>query len=212
MQSVVFKEEQGSFLVGMLAAMASKTGKVGFVGGMDIPLIHKFGCGYQQGVKYASAKTGVMQNMIGTTAAAWTDPVKGGELAKSQMDQGADVVYAAAGGLRDGRAARRGGCRQVRGRRRLRPERALPRPCADLDAETRRCRVDKTFTDAKNGTWKAGVQVLGLKEDGVGYALDQFNKPLLTPAMLKAVDDAKADIISGKVAVHDYMADSKCPE
>ena len=211
-QSVVFKEEQGSFLVGILAAMASKTGKVGFVGGMDIPLIHKFGCGYQQGVKYASAKTDVIANMIGTTPAAWTDPVKGGELAKSQMDQGADVVYAAAGAsgsgvLRAAADASKFGIGVDSDQDGLYPGHVLTSMLKHVDVA-----VDKTFTDAKNGTWKAGVQVLGLKEDGVGFAVDQFNKPLLTPAMLKAADDAKADIISGKIMVHDYMADSKCPD
>ena len=98
MQSIVFKEHEGSFLVGLLAAQASKTGKVGFVGGMDIPLIRKFACGYVQGVKYAKKDAEVFQNMTGTTGAAWNDPVKGGELAKSQIDRGADVIYHAAGG------------------------------------------------------------------------------------------------------------------
>ena len=97
-QSVVFKEHEGSFLVGMAAAMASETGKVGFVGGMDIPLIRNFAHGYQQGVKHVSPDAEVFVNMTGTTPAAWNDPAKGAELAQSQFDRGADVVYAAAGG------------------------------------------------------------------------------------------------------------------
>jgi basic membrane protein A len=97
-QSVVFKEQEGSFLVGAMAAMASKTGKVGFVGGMDIPLIRKFQCGYEQGAKYANPKAEVFANMTGTTGAAWNDPARGGELAKAQFAKGADVVFAAAGG------------------------------------------------------------------------------------------------------------------
>src|SRR5688500_14925183 len=97
-QSVVFKEHEGSFLVGLLAAQASKTNKVGFVGGMDIPLIRKFACGYVQGVKHAKKDAEVFQNMTGTTGAAWNDPVKGGELAKSQIDRGDDVVYHEDGG------------------------------------------------------------------------------------------------------------------
>jgi len=96
-RSVVYKEEEGSYLVGVAAAMASKTGKVGFVGGMDIPLIRKFGCGYEQGARAANPKIEVFQNMTGTTGAAWNDPVRGGELTKNQIDQGADVIYAAAG-------------------------------------------------------------------------------------------------------------------
>ncbi len=102
-QSMVFKAEEGSFLVGVIANETSKTGKVGFVGGMDIPLISAFECGYAQGVKYDSGgKTDVIANMTGTTPAAWNDPVKGGELAKSQMDRGADIVYAAAGATGQG--------------------------------------------------------------------------------------------------------------
>ena len=97
-QSIIFKEHEGSFLVGMVAALASKTGKVGFVGGMDIPLIRNFAHGYQQGVKHVNPEAEVFENMTGTTPAAWNDPTKGGELAKSQFDRGADVVYAAAGG------------------------------------------------------------------------------------------------------------------
>src|SRR5690606_31580728 len=96
--SVVFKEHEGSFLVGMAAAMASQTGKVGFVGGMDIPLIRNFAHGYEQGVHHVDPDAEVFVNMTGTTPAAWNDPAKGAELAQSQFDRGADVVYAAAGG------------------------------------------------------------------------------------------------------------------
>src|SRR5210317_2080688 len=97
-QSVVFKEEEGSFLVGLLAAMKSETGTVSFVGGMDIPLIRKFACGYAQGAKYANPDVTVISNMTGTTPSAWNDPAKGTELAVSQFDRGSDVVFAAAGG------------------------------------------------------------------------------------------------------------------
>ena len=110
-QSVVFKEQEGSFLVGLLAAMASETGVVGFVGGMDIPLIRRFACGYEQGAKHASAAIDVVQNMTGTTPSAWNDPGRGSELAKGQFDRGVDVVYAAAGGTGVGvyQAAKDGG-------------------------------------------------------------------------------------------------------
>ena len=210
-QSVTFREEQGSFLVGLLAAKASKTGKVGFVGGMDIPLIRKFGCGYVQGVKYANPKAEVYQNMTGTTGAAWRDPVKGGELARSQIDRGADVVYAAAGatGLGVLRAAVDAGKLGVgvdSNQDSLFPGKILTSMLKHVDVATY-----KTFMDARNGTWKGGAEVLGLKEDGVGYSLDSDNQPLMTPDMKAAVDAAKADIISGKVEVHDYMSDSKCP-
>ncbi len=140
-QSIVFKEQEGSFVVGVIAAKTSKTGKVGFVGGMDIPLISKFECGYTQGVKYASdGKDEVFANMTGTTPAAWNDPVKGGELAKSQMDRGADIIYAAAGATGQGvlKAAADAGKFGIGVD--FEPEWPFPRPCPDLDAQARRRR------------------------------------------------------------------------
>jgi basic membrane protein A len=196
-QSVVFKEHEGSFLVGLLAAKASKTGKVGFVGGMDIPLIRKFACGYVQGVKYANPQAEVFQNMTGTTGAAWNDPVKGGELAKAQIDRGADVIYHAAGGTGIGVDSNQNA---------LHPGKVLTSMLKRVDVAT-----VKSFTDAKDNTWKPGVTVLGLKEDGVGWALDDNNKALITDAMKAAADKAAADIISGAIQVHDYMSDQKCP-
>ena len=139
-RSVVFNEHEGSYLVGVLAALASKTGKVGFVGGMDIPLIQKFACGYVQGVKATNPDAEVFQNMTGTTGAAWNDPVKGGELAKSQIDRGADVVYHAAGGTGIGvlQAAADAGVLGIGVD--SQPELHPPRPGPDLDAQARRRR------------------------------------------------------------------------
>jgi basic membrane protein A len=210
-QSIVFKEQEGSFLVGLLAAKASKTGKVGFVGGMDIPLIRRFACGYVQGVKYGNPSAEVFQNMTGTTGAAWTDPVKGGELAKAQIDRGADVVYHAAGGtgvgvLRAAADAGKLGIGVDSNQNGLYPGKVLTSMLKRVDNAT-----IKTFTDAKNGTWKPGVQVLGLAENGVGYAMDDNNKALVTPDMKAAADKAAADIVSGAIPVHDYMTDQKCP-
>ena len=212
-QSIVFKEQEGSFLVGMLAAEASKTGKVGFVGGMDIPLIRRFACGYVQGVKYANPKAEVFQNMTGTTGDAWKDPVKGGELAKSQIDRGADVVYHAAGGtgigvLRAAADAGKLGIGVDSDQDGLFPGKVLTSMLKRVDNATY-----KTFTDSKAGTWKPGISTLGLKEDGVAYATDEFNKALITAGDEGQAADkaAKADIIGGKIEVHDYMSDSKCP-
>jgi basic membrane protein A and related proteins len=210
-QSIVFKEHEGSFLVGVIAAKTSKTGKVGFVGGMDIPLISKFGCGYAQGVKYANGKGEVFANMTGTDFHAWNDPVKGGELAKSQIDRGADIVYAAAGATGQGvlKAAADAGKLGIgvdSDQDNLFPGHVLTSMLKHVDVATY-----KSFMDAKNGTWKPGVQVLGLKEGGVDYAVDEWNKSVLTPEAKAAADAAKADIISGKIQVHDYTSDSKCP-
>jgi basic membrane protein A len=211
-QSIVFKEQESSFLVGALAAMVSKTGKVGFVGGMDIPLISKFECGYAQGVKYASdGKDEVFANMTGTTPAAWNDPVKGGELAKSQIDRGADVVYAAAGSTGQGvlKAAADAGKLSIgvdSDQDYMFPGKVLTSALKHVDVATY-----KSFMDAKDGTWKPGVQVLGLKDGGVDYALDEYNKNLITPELKAKIDAIKADIISGKIQIHDYMSDNKCP-
>ena len=204
-QSVVFKEQEGSFLVGAMAAMASKTGKVGFVGGMDIPLIRRFQCGYEQGAKFASAKAEVFANMTGTTGAAWNDPTRGGELAKAQFAKGADVVFAAAGGTGVGvyQAAKDGGKLAIgvdSNQNHLQPGTMLTSMLKRVDVAV--YNVSKSFAP--------GVTVLGLKEGGVDYAMDANNAKLVTADMKKRVDAAKADIISGKIKVTDYMADNAC--
>ena len=204
-QSVVFKEQEGSFLVGAMAAMVSKTGKVGFVGGMDIPLIRRFQCGYEQGAKFANAKAEVFANMTGTTGAAWNDPTRGGELAKAQFAKGADVVFAAAGGTGVGvyQAAKDGGKLAIgvdSNQNHLQPGTMLTSMLKRVDVAV--YNVSKSFAP--------GVTVLGLKEGGVDYAMDANNAKLVTADMKKRVDAAKADIISGKIKVTDYMADNAC--
>jgi basic membrane protein A len=210
-ESMVFKAEQSSFLVGVIAATTSKTGKVGFVGGMDIPLISAFGCGYAQGVKHVKDSNTVIANMTGTTPSAWNDPVKGGELAKAQIAQGADIVYAAAGATGQGvlKAAADAGKFGIgvdSDQDNLFPGKILTSALKRVDVATY-----DSFMAAKNGTWKGGVQVYDLKNNGVGYAEDQWNKSILSPDAKKAADAAKADIIAGKLEVHDYMSDNKCP-
>jgi basic membrane protein A len=210
-QSIVFKEHEGSYLVGMLAGMASKSGKVGFVGGMDIPLIRKFGCGYAQGVKAAKADATIFQNMTGDTGAAWNDPVKGGEITKGQMAQGADVVYAAAGatGLGVLQAAADGGALSIgvdANQNYLHPGKVLTSMLKRVDVA-----VYNVMKSGKDGTFTPGIKALGLAEDGVGYAMDDNNKDLVTADMQAKVEAAKADIIAGKLTVHDYTADNTCP-
>ena len=210
-QSLLFKAEEGSFLVGVIAATTSKTGKVGFVGGMDIPLISAFGCGYAQGVKYVNAKDDVFANMTGTDFHAWNDPVKGGELAKSQMSQGADIVFAAAGATGQGvlKAAADAGKFGIgvdSDQDNLFPGKVLTSMLKRVDVA-----AYETFKSAKDGSWKAGLSVFGVKEGGVGYAEDEWNKSVLTADAKKAAEAAKADIISGKIQVHNYMTDNKCP-
>jgi basic membrane protein A len=205
-QSIVFKEHEGSFLVGMAAAMASKTGKVGFVGGMDIPLIRKFALGYEEGAKHVNAKIEVFQNMTGTTPAAWNDPTRGGELARSQFDRGADVIYAAAGatGLGVLQAARDKGRLAIgvdSNQNHIHPGTVLTSMIKRVDLV-----VYETFRTAKDGTWAPGTRVLGVADGGVGWALDQHNRALITPEMEKRLEQARADIAAGKIKVTDYMA------
>jgi basic membrane protein A len=204
-QSIVFKEHEGSFLVGMMAALASKTGKVGFVGGMDIPLIRKFQCGFEQGAKYANPKAEVFANMTGTTPAAWNDPARGGELAKAQFAKGADVIFAAAGGTGIGvyQAAKDGGKLAIG----VDSNQNHLQPGTMLTSMVKR--VDVAVYNAFKGT-KPGVQSLGLKEGGVDYAMDEHNAKLVSADMKKKVDAAKADIIAGKLKVIDYMAANAC--
>jgi basic membrane protein A len=209
-QSIVFKEHEGSFLVGVAAALASKTNKVGFVGGMDIPLIRKFACGYEQGVLYANPDAVIFQNMTGTTPSAWNNPTKGGELARSQFDRGADVVYAAAGGTGIGvyQAAQDSGKLAIgvdSNQNYLHPGTMLTSMIKRVDVA-----AYNTFKTALDGTWKPGIQVLGLAEDGVGWALDEYNRDLVSAEMKAKVEQARADILAGKIAVHDYMADNTC--
>jgi len=204
--SIVFKEHEGSFLVGMAAAMASKTGKVGFVGGMDIPLIRRFALGYEEGAKYVNPKIEVFQNMTGTTPAAWNDPTRGGELARSQFDRGADVVFAAAGatGLGVLQAAKDKGRLAIgvdSNQDHIHPGTILTSMIKRVDLA-----VYETFKRVREGLWQPGVRSLGVAENGVGYSIDQYNRLLMTADMERRLQQARADIIAGKIKVTDYMA------
>ncbi len=208
-RSVVFNEHEGSYLVGMMAAMASESGTVSFVGGMDIPLIRKFACGYAQGVLAVNADATVIANMTGTTPAAWNDPVKGSELTLAQISQGSDVVYAAAGGTGVGvlQTAADQGILSIgvdANQNYLHPGQVLTSMLK---------RVDNAVYDAftAGADLEVGFNVMGVANGGVGYALDDNNAPLVTPEMLAAVDAAAAKISSGELTVHDYMLDEACP-
>ena len=209
-QSVVFKEHEGSFLVGALAALASKTGKVGFIGGMDIPLIRRFACGYEQGVKHINADAEIFQNMTGSTPAAWNDPGKGAELAKSQFDRGADVIYAAAGGTGVGvyQAAKDDGKLAIgvdSNQNHIHPGTMLTSMVKGVDIA-----VYNAFKAGAENRWESGVQVLGLAEDGVGWALDEHNSSLVSEEMKAKIESLQEQIIAGSINVHDYMADNTC--
>lgn len=210
-QSVVFNEHEGSFLVGMLAAMKSETGTVSFVGGMDIPLIRKFECGYAQGAQYVNKDINVIRNMTGTTPSAWNDPAKGAELAVSQFDRGSDVVYAAAGGTGVGvyQAAADSGKYAIG----VDSNQNYLQPGTMLTSMVKRVDVAayNSLKAMQDGTWQAGFQALGLAQGGVDWALDEHNEALITAEMKSAVEAAKKAIIAGEIKVHDYMSDNSCP-
>ncbi|MFB9885357.1 BMP family lipoprotein [Balneatrix alpica] len=209
-QSVVFKEHEGSFLVGALAAMASKTGKVGFVGGMDIALIRKFECGYAQGAKHINPQVEVYQNMTGSTPTAWNNPGKGAELAKSQFDRGADVVFAAAGGTGTGvyQAAKDNGKLAIgvdSNQNHLHPGTMLTSMVKGVDVA-----AYNTIKELMADSWKPGIQVLGLAEGGVSWAYDDNNKDLITDEMKAKMEELSKGILAGDIKVHDYMATNSC--
>ncbi len=210
LRQISFAEHQGSYLVGMLAAMKSETGTVGFIGGMDVPLIRHFGCGYAQGAKAVNPDITVVSNMTGTTPAAWNDPVKGGELTKAQISQGADVVYAAAGGTGVGvlQTAADEGILSIgvdSNQNHLHPGSVLTSMLKRVDNA-----VYDVFENGVDG-FESGVSVMGLDNDGVGYAVDEFNESLVTADMIAAVEEAKAKIISGELEVAAYYTNDSCP-
>jgi basic membrane protein A len=209
--SVLFKEEEGSYLVGVAAALASKSKKIGFVGGMDIPLIRTFNCGYAQGAKAAFPKVETFSNMVGTTSAAWNNPAKGAELARAQFDRGVDVVFAVAGGSGMGtlQTAKEKGKLAIgvdSNQNYIHPGTMLTSMVKRVDLA-----VYESFMQMKNGTWKGGITYKGLKEGGVDWVVDKDNRKVVSPELEKKVNEAKTNIINGKVKVHDYRTTSSCP-
>ena len=210
-QSVIYKEHEGSFLVGIMAAMASNSGTVGFVGGMDIPLISRFECGYKQGVAHADSSMNVLAQMTGSTPAAWGNPTKGGEITRSQVENGADVVYAAAGGTGIGvyQTAADMGVLAIG----VDDNQNYMQPGTMLTSMYKLVgdAAYDSYEAAMNGTWDPAMRVLGLAENGVGYAMDEHNADLVSAEMIAAVEAARDAIIAGDIVVHDYTSDNTCP-
>jgi basic membrane protein A len=210
--SLVFKEHEGSYLVGMLAAKASKTGTIGFIGGMDIGLIHRFAVGYEEGAHSVNPQIRVVKNYVGVTDAAWNNPGKGKEIAMAQIGKGADVLFTAAGnsglgafdaveqqGKKDGRATH-----FVIG---VDSNQNMVKPGFVLTSMVKRVdnAVYSIVQDVVNGKFEPNIHVYGLDKDGVGYAMDEFNKDLVTPESIQAVEEAKRKIISGETKVTDAI-------
>ena len=217
--SLIFKEHEGSFLVGMIAARTTKTNKVGFVGGMDIPLIHKFATGYAEGARYANPKIEVFENYVGVNDSAWNNPGKGKELAKAQIERGADVLFQAAGnsglGVFDA-AEETSKHNQEAG---IEPKNVYAigvdanqnwvKPGFILTSMMKRVdnAVYNAVKDVVENRFNSGIHLFGLESDGVGYALDDYNRNLIPQPVLDEVERAKKEIIAGHIKVTDAMAE-----
>jgi basic membrane protein A and related proteins len=205
--SLIFKEHEGSFLVGMIAARTSKTGKIGFVGGMDIPLIHKFETGYAEGARYANPKIEVFENYVGVTDAAWNNPGKGKELAKAQIERGADVIFQAAGnsglGVFDAAEDTKKLAIGVDSNQNwVKPGFILTSMIKRVDVS-----VFNSVKEMVEGRFKGGIHEFGMDTDGIGYALDEYNRNLIPQPVIDEVEKAKRDIIAGRIRVTDAMAE-----
>jgi basic membrane protein A len=204
--SLIFKEHEGSYLVGMIAARKSKTGVLGFVGGMDIPLIHKFELGYEEGARAVNPNVRVIQNYVGVTDAAWNNPGKGKELSVAQIGKGADVIFAAAGnsGLGAFDAAEQYGKFVIgvdSNQNWVKPGHVLTSMVKRVDNA-----VYQIVRDRVEGRFKGGIHVYGLENEGIGYAMDEYNAKLIPPDVIREVEEAKKKIIRGEIKVTDAMA------
>ena len=208
-RSLLFEEHQGSYLMGAIAAIASKAGAIGFLGGMDVPLIRRFQMGYEAGAKKVNPKIKIITNYIGVTSEAWNNPAKGKELALSQFNQGADVIFAAAGasnyGLFDAAQDKKKLAIGVDSNQNwVKPGFVLTSMLKRIDLA-----VFDAIKDTKEKKFLGGVRRFGLADHGVDYALDKYNEKIFTPEMKKRADQIKAEIISGKIQVPDYYKNGK---
>ncbi len=202
-RSLVFEEQEGSYLVGAIAALTSKTGTVGFIGGMDIPLIRRFEKGYEAGVKKVNPKAKVLVNFVGVTGEAWNNPPKARELAYAQFQGNADVVFAAAGasgnGLFDAAEEKNKFAIGVDSNQNwVKPGHILTSMLKRVDVA-----VYDTIKESQAGKFKAGTARFGLANSGVDYAVDKYNDKILPASVRAKIDALKKDIIQGKIKVPD---------
>ena len=199
--AIKFKEEAGSYLVCAIAALTTKTGVIGFVGGMDIPLIHKFEAGYRAGALQVNPKCKVLIGYAGVTGEAFKNPAKGKEIALSQIGKGADVIFHASGstGLGVFEAAREKHIYAIG----VDSDQYGEAPGYILTSMVKMVDISvyKTIKAYLDGTFRGGMQEFGLAEDGVGYVYDKNNKDLIRPEVIKKVEELKKLIIAGKIKV-----------
>jgi basic membrane protein A len=211
-QSIIFKEHEGSFIVGALAALKAKNDKIGFIGGMDLPFIRRFGCGYAQGAYYVNDDIQVYLSMTASDFSGFSNPEKGEQLASDMIKKGVEVIYAAAGGTGNGvyeAAANHSNVYAI-----------------GVDSNQNFLHVGTMLTSmvknvgiaalgvlesAENGNWQPGIQELGVAEEGVDWVLDLFNRGLVSLKDEKKINKIRENIISGKIKVVDYQTNNQCP-
>lgn len=206
-QSIHYEEHEGSFLVGVLAALVTRTERFGFIGGLDIPLTRRFQCGFQQGVQFVNPKAHVETDFVGT----WADPQTARKIANEQFAHGAEVIYAAAGKSGLGALAAAAGAGKLSigvdsNQNYLHPGSVLTSMVKRIDTA-----LYKSLVDAQTGKWKPGRRVYGLAEDGVGWTLDLHNRALISDLNARLVNHVRSEIIQGDLTVHDYTVDGRCP-
>lgn len=203
-RSLLFEEHEGSYLVGAIAALTSKTGRIGFIGGMDIPLIRRFAMGYQAGIKYINPKAMVLENYIGVSGEAWSNPAKAKELGLSQFGQKVDIIFVAAGasnaGVFDAAEERKAFAIGVDSNQNwVKPGFILTSMLKRVDVA-----VYETIKQVQDGQFAGGISRFGLKEKGVDYSLDKYNEKLLPPDLRAKVNEIRLKIIAGEIQVPDY--------
>jgi basic membrane protein A len=203
-QSVIFKDHEGAFLVGIIAAYHTKTNHIGFIGGMDVPLIRNFAMGFSQGVRYAKPELEVKIDMIGTTTKAWSSPDVAQKLATKQYDSGVDIIFAAAGGSGVGvlEAAKDTDNFAIGvdiNQNALFPGHVLTSLIKRVDIA-----VFSALKTSQEGDWSAGIKYLGLKEGALDYAVDEYNRHLMNEELIDKVATAKERIVSGLITVEMY--------
>jgi basic membrane protein A and related proteins len=203
-RSILFSEHEGSFLVGAIGALTTKTNTIGFIGGMDVPLIRRFELGYRSGAQYINKNIQIIANYVGSGSDAWRNPTKGKELALSQYEKKADAIFAAAGasalGVFDAAEEQKKyviGCDSNQNW--IKPGRVLTSMVKRVDTAVYKVIEEKTL-----GKFEAGEFVLGLKEGGVDYVIDNFNRALIPAPVEKRIKKIKSDIIAGRIKVPDF--------
>lgn len=203
-RSLLFQEHEGAFLMGVIAALMTRTDQIGFIGGMDIPLIRRFALGYEAGAKKIKPGIRLTANYVGITSEAWNNPPKGKELALAQYESGVDIIFAAAGasglGVFDAAEEKRKYVIGVDANQNwIKPGRVLTSMLKRVDEA-----VYSVIQEAKDGKFSGGVKTFGLANKGIDYAVDEYNEKLLPEEVRKKVDQIKTEIIAGKITIPDY--------